>query len=281
MMKQQEYDITKEDLNPTFLFSWKGTKLQDEKNYHCHDYIELAIILSGKGKYYVDGQMYQVEEGDVLVFNPHVYHQSLVLDKTNPTVEFFVGCTDFAFRGMEANHIQLKDGGPILHTDGELKRKLFKLCASMEAENESMRLGTYFMMKSYLIQMMTILVREQSEPCEKQACYSFESISKKYLVEQIISYFDEHYSEKISLDRIAENMYLSPFYISKIFKSETGDSPINYMIKVRLEKAKESLQTGRVGSVHTVAEAVGYDDAYHFSKLFKKHFGISPSQMKQ
>ena len=68
----------------------------------------------------------------------------------------------------------------------------------MEAENESMRMGTYFMMKAYLIQMMTILVREQSEPCVKQACYSFESISKKYLVEQIISYFDEHYSEKIS-----------------------------------------------------------------------------------
>ena len=47
--KGDKMNITKEDLNPTFLFSWKGTKLQDEKNYHCHDYIELAIILSGKG----------------------------------------------------------------------------------------------------------------------------------------------------------------------------------------------------------------------------------------
>ena len=49
--------------------------------------------------------------------------------------------------------------------------------------------------------------------------------NKKYVVEQMIEYFEDHYAEKISLDQIAENMYLSPFYISKIFKSETGASP--------------------------------------------------------
>ena len=97
----------------------------------------------------------------------------------------------------------------------------------------------------------------------------------------MLNYFEDHYSEKISLDQIAENMYLSPFYISKIFKSETGDTPIRHLINIRLEKAKELLEGGCDGSIQEVAASVGYDDAYHFSKLFKKHFGISPSQVRR
>ena len=76
-------------------------------------------------------------------------------------------------------------------------------------------------------------------------------------------------------------MYLSPFYISKIFKSETGDTPIRHLINIRLEKAKELLENGYKGSIQEVAASVGYDDAYHFSKLFKKHYGVSPSQVRK
>ena len=76
-------------------------------------------------------------------------------------------------------------------------------------------------------------------------------------------------------------MYLSPFYISKIFKSEIGDTPIRHLINIRLEKAKELLESGSGSSIQAVAAMVGYDDAYHFSKLFKKRYGISPSQAKK
>ena len=82
-------------------------------------------------------------------------------------------------------------------------------------------------------------------------------------------------------DQIAENMYLSPFYISKIFKSETGDTPIRHLINIRLEKAKELLENGYGGSVQEIAAMVGYDDAYHFSKLFKKRYNITPTQAKR
>jgi AraC-like DNA-binding protein len=111
--------------------------------------------------------------------------------------------------------------------------------------------------------------------------YAFESANKKYVVEQIVGFFEDHYSEKISLDQIAENMYLSPFYVSKIFKSETGDTPIRHLINIRLERAKELLEAGYEGSIQEVAAKVGYDDAYHFSKLFKKHYGITPTQARK
>ena len=100
------------------------------------------------------------------------------------------------------------------------------------------------------------------------------------VVEQVVNYIEDHYSEKISLDQIAENMYLSPFYISRIFKSETGSAPIRHLINIRLEKAMELLENGYTGSIQEVAAQVGYDDAYHFSKLFKKRYGISPSQAR-
>lgn len=168
-----------------------------------------------------------------------------------------------------------------MHTSGELRQKLFKLCSSMEAENAVCRQGRYFMLKSYLMQMILLVIREQCEPLERAKGYAFESVNKKYVVEQIVNYFDDHYNEKISLDQIAENMYLSPFYISKIFKSETGDTPIRHLINIRLEKAKELLVEGYSGSIQEVAASVGYEDAYHFSKLFKKRYGISPSQARK
>ena len=76
-------------------------------------------------------------------------------------------------------------------------------------------------------------------------------------------------------------MYLSPFYISRIFKSETGSAPIRHLIRIRLEKARELLEGGYQGSIQEVAALVGYDDAYHFSKLYKKHYGVSPSQARK
>jgi YesN/AraC family two-component response regulator len=89
----------------------------------------------------------------------------------------------------------------------------------------------------------------------------------------------ENYMRSISLDRISKDIYLSPVYLSKIFKEETGESPINYLIKIRLDKAKELLDEGGL-SVKVVAKMVGYDDPYYFSKLFKKYHGCAPSKYK-
>lgn len=273
-------EIVGEELNPTFLFTWKGARLCDEKNYHSHDHIEIAFILSGKGRYKIDDELYLVEEGDLLILNPGVHHQALMDRSGKPTLEFFVGFTDIAFREMLPNRFEIPDG-PILHTTGDLRQKLVRIISGMEAENEILRQGRYFMLRAYLVQMILLIIREQSAPLTQYKGYEFESAGKKYVVEQIINYFSDHYAEKISLDQIAENMYLSPFYISRIFKSETGDTPIRYLIDIRLEHAKEILESGNYTSIQEVAAQVGYDDAYHFSKLFKKKYDIPPSKIKR
>lgn len=270
-----------DNLDPTFLFTCKGRRITDETNYHSHDYIEVAFILSGSGKYRIDNHYYNIAEGDLLILNPGTKHQALVPDTANPYTEFFVGFSDVHFHECKKNYLPLPGNDPVYPTKGELRQRLFKLCTSMAAENEVCRYGRYFMLKSYLIQILLLIIREQTDPVEIRTGCSFESVNKSYVVEQIVTYFEEHYNEKISLDQIAENMYLSPFYISKIFKSETGDAPIRHLINIRLEKAKELLENGLNGSIQEIAAQVGYEDAYHFSKLFKKKYGISPSQVRK
>jgi AraC-like DNA-binding protein len=151
----------------------------------------------------------------------------------------------------------------------------------MSAENDVYKIGRYYMMQSYLMQYMLSVLRDEQLPGEPGGHVAFESINKNRIVEEIILYFEEHYSEKISLELISENMYVSPFYISKIFKMVTGDTPIRYLINIRLDKAKELLETSPDLNVREIADKVGYDDAYHFSKLFKKRFGVSPTTVKK
>ncbi|EUJ44094.1 AraC family transcriptional regulator [Listeria riparia FSL S10-1204] len=73
-------------------------------------------------------------------------------------------------------------------------------------------------------------------------------------------------------------MYISPTYISKVFKEETGESPINYLIKIRLSRAHDLLTSQDV-TVKEAAKLVGYNDAFYFSKLFKKYYGFPPSDV--
>lgn len=281
-IKKPDVNIQIEELNPTFLFTWKGTRTKGNDKYHSHDFLEIAFVLSGTGNYRIEDKIYGVQEGDLLIINPGVKHQALLRpDSEVPATEFFVGCSDIRFKGWPDNYLPVPDGGYMIHTTGELRQRFFKICSSMEAENAVCRQGRYFMLKSYLMQMILLVIREQCEPVKVAKGYSFESAGKKYVVEQMVNYFEDHYSEKISLDQIAENMYLSPFYISRIFKSETGDTPIRHLINIRLEKAKELLESGDQRSIQEVAASVGYEDVYHFSKLFKKHYGITPTQARK
>jgi len=276
-----DYDLTYTDFNPSVYFVSK-VRMVNEGVYHDHDFTELAYVLSGKGKYLIEGEEFDVEAGDLVICNPGVKHTHIVCNPKEPTIEFISGFTDFHFKNMAANSIELSDKSYILHTTAELKQEISKHCYSMIAERESNQVGRYFMFKTHLAQMLILVMREIAD-VEKpeQKGYNFETYNKNYAVNRIISYLNENYEHKISLEQIAHNMYLSPVYISKIFKEETGESPINYLIKIRLEKAKDILLNSDGGSIKNIANQVGYDDVYHFSKLFKKYYGISPLYYKK
>ena len=279
-MSSQQYDITYDDLNPTFLFTCCTKRTESEDNYHCHDHLELCIISSGQGIFHIDGQDLPVKAGDLIILNPGTYHQSLVSHPQNCTVEYYIGFCDIHIRDLERDRLPLLGGSVILPMADGIKQDVFKICSSMAKEFQTCQPGRYFMLKAYLIQIILLLLREQKNTAEACGGCIFESTNKKYVVRRMITYFEEHYREKISLDQVARNMYLSPFYISKIFKSETGDTPINYLIRLRMERARDLMESRRSLTIQDVASQVGYEDVRHFSKLFKKLYGTAPSRYR-
>ncbi|MCR5376864.1 MAG: AraC family transcriptional regulator [Lachnospiraceae bacterium] len=274
-MASFQSDISYEEFHPTVLYC---SRVRDARltYYHSHSILEIAYILSGKGQYIIDGVTYDVKQGDLLVCNPGVMHQSIITNPTDPTLEFVAGISDLHFLNMEPNSIQLPDGCPVLNLTNEVKREISRCCYEIIDENMTTQPGRYYLVQAQMIKILILLYRSITEkPKDEVVGVPFESYSKSYVVQRIIQYLRANYSRHVSLDQIAQNMYLSPVYISKIFKEKTGDSPINYLIQIRLGKAKEMLEENR-GSIRTIAAQVGYDDVYHFSKLFKKYYGVSP-----
>ena len=211
-MEEREFLPEIEDLNPTFLFTWKGTRHQSEERYHSHDYLEMAFVMSGSGKYHIDDVIYDVKEGDFLIFNPGVKHQALMDESSEvPTTEFFVGCTDFQLKGFEKNVMPLGDGGHILHTTGDLRQKLFKICSSMDAEKELGGYARYFVMKAYLMQMLVYIIRSQRpKPVTVPGGYSFDPVNKTFTDQEDLSQLWD--DESFFLKKISQPKMNFAFY---------------------------------------------------------------------
>ena len=277
----ETYDITCNDLNPTLLFLGKNNNTAPNKN-HTHDNTELLFVLSGTLRESVDGTLYDLAEGDIVMINQGIWHHCVSVSQDVPTILFFLGFTDYHFKGMEPNCFTFPENRAVVHTDGLVRQDLSNLCLRMLSERYSNQAGQYFMQKSYLIQLLLILIRQFQKPdIHAASSLPFETHHKSYVVSNIRQYLSDHYSDHISLDLIARNMYLSSAYISKIFKEETGEAPINYLIKIRLEQARKRLIAEPLQSVKSIAAAVGYDDVYYFSKLFKKYYGVSPQNYRE
>ena len=98
-------------------------------------------------------------------------------------------------------------------------------------------------------------------------------------IRQVKQYLDQHARTRITLKELSEKVGMSIPHLSAEFKRCYGDSPINYLIGLRLRQARYLLLDRQL-QITEIASRVGYDDIFHFSKLFKKHFGISPRAMR-
>jgi two-component system, response regulator YesN len=99
------------------------------------------------------------------------------------------------------------------------------------------------------------------------------------IIKKVCEYIRDHISENISLDQMALVAQVSPFYLSKLFKEEKGETFINYISDLRLEKAKQMLTTTTT-TIKEISTDIGYNDQNYFSKLFKNKFGISPTEFR-
>ena len=98
-------------------------------------------------------------------------------------------------------------------------------------------------------------------------------------VKKAMLYIQENYSKDISLDDVSGQVNISPYYFSKIFKEETGENFIEYLTRIRIDKAKELLVDENV-SVKEAGIKSGYSNSNYFSRIFKKQMDMTPSEYK-
>lgn len=216
-------------LKPTPLYVYKNLRNETGVS-HSHDFIELTFIYEGRGEYEIDGRIYPVKTGDLLFISPGISHTTRI---TSGSLGLYsIAFTDVSFCQMPENTFFFEKEGPVYACPAKTAEKYDEIFTTMLKENTTNLPGKYFLMQSHLIQLLILIYR--SINCPESALKKnitdgrlFPS-GKKQMVNEIKNYLNDHYMDKISLDGIAQNMYLSPVYISRIFKEETGISPKAY-----------------------------------------------------
>lgn len=99
------------------------------------------------------------------------------------------------------------------------------------------------------------------------------------VVEKVYQYVDENLDGDLSLNRLSDHVYLTPFYLSRLFKQKTGQSISDYITEIRVAKAKRLLGETQL-KIHEVGMQVGYDSAPYFTRFFKKATRLTPQEFR-
>lgn len=105
--------------------------------------------------------------------------------------------------------------------------------------------------------------------------------SKEETIQLVENYIRNHFQQEITLGMIASEVGLTPDYLSKLFKKYKNESPVKYLSKIRVEKAKALLLELPEAEVKIIGEMVGYDDPYYFSRVFKTNVGVYPTEYRK
>ncbi len=117
------------------------------------------------------------------------------------------------------------------------------------------------------------------ELIDKTFVYADMVDEKKEIVDRITDYIDHHIAEEINREQLAVLVYLNPSYMARLFKKGTGQSLTDYITDVRMNRAKEYL-TQTSMSISEIAVKTGYPNFSYFSRVFKKYYEVSPSEMR-
>ena len=100
------------------------------------------------------------------------------------------------------------------------------------------------------------------------------------MIHQTVQYLNTNYSEKITMEQMAQRVYLSPSYFSRVFKEETGESFTTYLTRIRIERSKSLLSQKSI-RLTDIAQLVGFEDQSYFTKVFKKQEGMPPLRYRE
>lgn len=231
---------------------------------HKNDY-QLIYVERGAGVLVIEDNEYKVSSNDLICILPNQLHCSQDEDQA------FFELIEILWYFKDPIQPELKLQPVVkLTKDSEIVQCLHRLVEEALVRHSNYQL----MMKILLGQTLLYLQRIEPQAMEKMGRY-FSSYQRQK-VKRAIDYIHLNYQEDIRLADLAERAGVSNHYLCRLFKKYTSYTPINYLIKIRLDIAIDLLKNSDY-NISEIAEMVGFEDVYYFSRLFKKRMGISPS----
>ena len=217
-------------------------------SYALPNFYLIHYVISGCGTFIKNKKERKVSEGELFIIKPdNVYEYTA--DNENPWEYMW-----FSFDGELSSIFEKLDD--IV----KIKSNIF----SEMLEAKELKNTKHEFLLSKLYELISLLFED--EP------------SKNNYVKTVADYIKSNYTHRLSVTDIANAMNLNSRYLSRIFKQEKGVTIQEYIINYKIKKAQTLLSKGF--NVSETAKAVGYDDVFTFSKIFKKCTGISPAKYK-
>ncbi len=260
-----------------------------------YDY-EILFVVDGEICVKTDKELYTVTKNQVHIMPPFVYHTRFF--NTGKQCSYYGIHLDM-FQSSEKN-FSIYEAYVVptqkMHTNWTeksewLKRKKFDsivLPKVFDVKNtqalasvfqkminvyKSHDEGKFLLLKSYAYQLIYQLIIEAK--LSNIEFFDVKKILHKDIIDECVEYLNTNYTEQIDVDNLANKFGLSKNHFSKIFKKMVGYAPLEYLINIRIQKAKELILENKY-YINEISAMVGYEDYAYFSRLFKKKEGISP-----
>ncbi len=215
---------------------------------------------------------YDITGGKCLsAMSPEIPHQEIEQEHFQSYIAILIDAQQFQNAMLMYDSQIPVFRGEIFHPHPELINvlRLFMLEAG---EGGKMNIDFLDQLSSVIIHL--IIRSVITEQFQKVALYD------RFEVDRAINYMNTHISEKITLEKIAERVNLSAGHFTKIFKSVTGDTPIEYLNKLRLQKARKMLMND-VENITEIALQCGFNSSSYFSYCFLESYNLTPSAFRQ
>lgn len=259
---------------------------QSAMGLHYHDFHELVIVFDGEGIHFTEKNKYKISAGDVFLVKPgksHGYEDTAGLELVNllylparlnlPLYDLVDVPGFYAFFELEPAMRRQHGFKARLQLGGDKIIYLKRLVKYIEEELDSGRSGALFSTASYMMQLMVYIARNYTES-ELPAQMDIIKLGN------VLSYIETSYQHNITLAGLAQRAAMSETTLYRMFHKAFSMSPINYVISIRLAKARKMLDhSGK--SISEIAWKCGFSDSNYFSRIFKKIRGISPRQYRQ
>ena len=253
-------------------------------SFHIHHKYEIYYEIEGTRRYFIEDAAYIVNAGSVVLIGENQIHKTAAVGDTpssrivmnfsgeylDSLAEIFPDVDFFSFLNEEHNHLLCNLSVKQQNQIQSVLQQLITLQEEVTPESDAMRK----MMLATLLLTLKSLCRIQQEQGGENGRVS------NQIVDQIQGYIAEHYAEKLTLTGIASQFYISPYYLSRLFKKSINLSLIEYINGVRIKAAQNLIEKSNE-SISDIAEKTGFLTTAHFRRVFKDATGLSPQQYRQ